>query len=651
MSSTEHTELMSTESFKTKVKNGIKDYFSVDAWKDRFPITRWLPQYKASKGLSDVIAGLTVGLTVIPQGLAYASIAKLPLVYGLYSAFMGSFVYLFLGMSKDITVGPTAIMSLLVGQYGKPIDEYGEVHDPTYAILLAFFCGIFQILMGMTRLGFVTNYISAVVISAFTSVSAINIGFGQIKNLLGIRFQSETFVMDFYHLFKHIKETKWPDLVLGISSILFLALMRFGKNKSQVRLDKIGKAGPTRVKAPWKALWILGTARNAVLVVIAAGIMFIVEMNGSIGQITLTGNVTSGLPPFRPPNLGAENILKHLNIGLVIIPLIGFLENIAIAKGFARQNGYKVESNQELIALGACNLANSFVSAYPTTGSFSRSAINSQSGVRTPAGGVVTGAIVLLALQFLTPAFRYIPKASLAAVILYSVIFMVDYEIVSQLWKLKKIDLLPLCAVFFPSLVLGIEYGTIIGISVDILLLLYPIAKPGYHVEKNGFVILKLKRGIRFPAVDLIQTILDEKSLMTKNPTSVIVDFTHVSSIDFSVVEGIKDTCNSFKKRGLKVAFVNVLAKVRFVLDHGNIDNLFMYDSIEEAIQDLKEGNDGQQTDGYSKLDDNRKENSSKTGSLRKIKSASLKKDKEIEKEKLVADDIIDSSYTMDSSV
>ncbi|XP_072044632.1 sodium-independent sulfate anion transporter-like isoform X2 [Amphiura filiformis] len=514
------------------------------------------------------------------------------------------------------------------------------MYDPTYAILLAFFCGIFQILMGMTRLGFVTNYISAVVISAFTSVSAVTIGFGQIKNLLGIHFESETFVMDLYHTFAHIKETNWPDLVLGLTSLLFLAIMRFGKNKSQAKLDEIGKAGPAKEKAPWKALWILGTARNAVLVVIAAGIMYGVEMNGSIGHITLTGNVTSGLPPFRPPSFKAQNILEHLNIGLVIIPLIGFLENIAIAKGFARQNNYKVESNQELIALGACNLANSFVSAYPTTGSFSRSAINSQSGVRTPAGGIVTGAIVLLALQFLTPAFNYIPKASLAAVIIYSVIFMVDYEIVPQLWKVKKIDLLPLLATFFLSLVLGVEYGTIIGIGVDMMLLLYPIAKPGYQVEKNGFVILKLERGIRFPAVDLIQTILDEKSLMTKNPTSVIVDFTHVSSIDFSVVEGIKDTCNSFKKRGLKVAFVKVWPKVRFVLDHGNIDNLSMYDSIEEAIQGLsKDGNDGQlarlitQSDGYSKLDDNRNEG------------------EEIEREKEVPEVIVDSTFAIDSSV
>lgn len=570
---------------KRKAKKKVKNYCSKQKWMERFPISFWAPKYNTGWLIRDMIAGFTVGLTVIPQALAYANIANLPLEYGLYSSFMGGFVYLFLGMSKDITVGPTAIMSLLVAGYGTALEDSPDVNDPAYAILLAFFCGAVQLFMGIFHLGFVTNYISHVVVSGFTSASAITIGFGQVKHILGISYSAHGFLDEVIETFKHIGQTRWQDFVLGFTSIIFLAFLRWCKNYSQKRLENLGKEARIAKKAPWKTLWIVGTARNAVCVIITGALAYGLMEDEYDKVFTITGNVTEGLPKFQAPNFGADDILVVLQSGLLIVPLIGFLENIAIARGFARQNNYRVESNQELIALGACNLAGSFVSGYPITGSFSRSAINSQSDVATPAAGIMTGSLVLLAIAFLTPLFFYIPKASLAAVIIYAVIFMVDYKIVPELWRVHKIDLLPLSATFVFSLWLGVEYGTLIGIGVDLVLLMLPYAKPKTQVKhRDNIILVKPERGLRYPAVDKLETLLDEECLMRDIPRSIVFDFTYISGLDYSVLETLKDSVKSFRRNGQTIAVANCTKKITGVLLAANIDGLDIYETVEEAF-------------------------------------------------------------------
>nr|XP_054762790.1 sodium-independent sulfate anion transporter-like [Lytechinus pictus] len=573
-----------------RLKAKVKDYCSVEKWKERFPISIWLPRYRPYKGVNDVIAGLTVGLTVLPQGLAYAGIAKLPSEYGLYAAIMGGFMYALFGMSKDISVGPTAIMSLLVAQYGTPLPGDDGLNDPTYAILLAFFCGIVQLVFGVLHLGFIANYISAVVISGFTSASAITIAMSQVKTILGVKFPSETFIHDLIETFKHIKETRWQDLTLGLSCIVALALMRFMKNKAQKRIEKLGKKPPIRKKILWKFIWIFGTARNAVIVIIAAAITYGLHESGNDDIFTIVGNVTDGLPPLAVPNFGADNIIKNLNIGLIIIPMLGFLENIAIVKGFARKNGYRVDTNQELIAIGACNIGSSFISGYPITGSFSRSAINEQSGVMTQASGIITGTLVIISLAFLSPVFFYIPKASLAAVIIYAVIFMIDYHIVVKLWRIRKPDLITLAMTFFVSLWLGVEYGTIIGILVDLLMLLYPYGKPGFtsdEEEDRSVVIIHMEQGLRFPAVGELQNLLDDKALIQEKPPAAILDFSNVSSMDYSVVEGLKDIVRSFSKRKSRLALAGVRPKMKSMIDSADIKEVVIYDTVDDALEGM----------------------------------------------------------------
>ena len=252
------------------------------------PITRWLPKYSCDSLLRDIIAGLTVGLMVVPQGLAYATIADLPLQYGLYSAYVGCFVYCVFGGSKDVTLGPTAIMSLMVDRFAK-----GE---PLHAIALTLYCGIAQFLLGALRLGFVVRFISLPVISGFVSAAAITIGFGQVKSLLGLRHIPREFIPNVIGTFKHIKETNPWDLLLGSCCIALLVLLK-RLNRIQWHEDKYVT---TLQRVCRKFLWLVSTARNALVVLLATAVVKAVESaTGTTDTFTLTAKVKKGIPKFK----------------------------------------------------------------------------------------------------------------------------------------------------------------------------------------------------------------------------------------------------------------------------------------------------------------------------------------------------------------
>jgi len=329
---------------------------------------------------------------VVPQGLAYASIANLPPRYGLFSAFMGCFVYVFFGTSKDVTLGPTAIVSLLTASLtydcGPDIEDY-DSRIPC-AVALTFFSGVIQLFLGVLNLGFLVDFIPVPVISGFTSAAAITIAVGQLKHLMGIKDVRRDFHYAIYDLCRNITETKVGDLVLGILCIILVVFLKLFKTHNTRLQQQKGKLSWMQ-RIAFKFLWLLCTARNAVVVLIAAVIGYTLSIQPWFSnQITLIQYNESIMPDFEVPDLSIETC-QDLGLGILIAPLISFLESIAIAKAFARQEGYKVEPSQELIALGACNLASSFVGSYPVTGSFSRTAVNAQSGVRTPAAGIITG--------------------------------------------------------------------------------------------------------------------------------------------------------------------------------------------------------------------------------------------------------------------
>uniref|UniRef100_A0AAY4EEQ4 Sodium-independent sulfate anion transporter n=1 Tax=Denticeps clupeoides TaxID=299321 RepID=A0AAY4EEQ4_9TELE len=548
-----------------------------------FPVLSWLPHYNLRWLQMDLVAGLTVGLTTVPQALAYAEVAGLPVQYGLYSAFMGCFIYCVFGTSKDVTLGPTAIMSLLCASY------MGS--DPVYAVLLSFLCGSIQAAMAILRLGFLLDFISYPVIKGFTCAAAITIGFGQVKNIFGLKNIPQQFVLQVYYTFHRIPEARLGDVVLGLSCLALLVSLTWMKTD----LVSPSPEHPTYVKVAHGLVWGCATIRNVLVVIMASCVAFSFEISNH-HYFTLTGQTAKGLPPFKPPAFSEtkangtiiyfKEIVLDLGGGLAVIPLMGLLESIAISKAFGSQNGYRIDTNQELFAIGLTNIMGSFVSAYPVTGSFGRTAVNSQTGVCTPAGGVVTGVIVLLSLAFLMPVFYYIPKASLAAVIICAVAPMADWRAPLQLWRVRKLDLLPFMVTFLVSF-WEVQYGIVGGVLVSGAMLLYHMARPHIEVHDHGVLVMDLDSGLNFPATEHLNQVIYSQALHVSPPRCVVLNCHHISSVDCTVVHELKDLLKQFRLRNVSLVFSGLKNSVLEVLLAGDLPGLKYTDSIETALQIL----------------------------------------------------------------
>ncbi|XP_035493210.1 sodium-independent sulfate anion transporter [Scophthalmus maximus] len=561
---------------------GCCSYSTLKAW---LPILSWLPRYKLKWLQMDLLAGITVGLTTVPQALAYAEVAGLPVQYGLYSAFMGGFIYTLLGTSKDVTLGPTAIMSLLC------FSVVGG--QPQRAVLLSLLCGLIQAAMALLRLGFLLDFISFPVVKGFTCAAAVTIGFGQVKNILGLQGVPHQFLLEVYYTFYKIPEARTGDVVLGLLCFGLLVMLMFMKNS----LDSEDAPPCTRLSR--KLVWAVATMRNALVVVAASLVAFSWDAYGH-HVFTITGETSQGLPPFMPPPtsdtmangtvVSFGEIVEGFGGGLALIPFMGLLESIAIAKAFASQNDYRIDANQELLAIGVTNIMGSFVSAYPVTGSFGRTAVNSQTGVCSPAGGIITSVIVLLSLEFLMPAFYYIPKASLAAIIICAVAPMMDFHVVAKMWRIRKLDLLPFVVTFLMSF-WQVQYGIMGGVAVSGVLLLYNIARPQIKESDHGALVMELSSGLSFPATEYLSHMIHTHALKASPPRSVVLDCHHVSTMDYTVISELRDVLRQFKLQDVQLIFSRLQPSVLEVLLAADLEGLRYTHSVEAALLLVESGN------------------------------------------------------------
>ncbi|KAL3272434.1 hypothetical protein HHI36_013915 [Cryptolaemus montrouzieri] len=557
----------------------------------RVPILQWGRSYDSRKLVCDTIAGITVGLTVMPQALAYATLAGLEPQYGLYSAFVGCFVYVIFGTCKDITIGPTALMSLMTYQ-----QVMGRNTD--YAILLCFLSGVVQILMAILHLGVLIDFISIPVTVGFTSATSVIIAASQLKSLLGLQISSSGFLDTIQKVVQNINKTRYTDCMLGILCILVLMMLRKLKN---VKLNAKDEK-PTARQKHWNTIfWLIGTSRNALVVMICSAMVYFYEASGLTSPFLLTGTVRPGLPSFQLPpfhtvlnnqTVPFTEMVSELGTSVILVPVIAVLGNVAIAKAFA--SGAIIDASQELFTLSMCNVIGSFFSSMPITGSFSRSAVNHASGVQTPAGGIFTSILVLLALGFLTPCFAYIPKASLGAVIISAVIFMIEYEVVKPMWRSSKKDLVSTFATFFFCLLIGVEYGILVGVAINIVFLLYPSVRPTVFVEtattSSGLEYLMITPGnsLYFPAVDFIKTSVG-KAGVSSNHLPVVIDCRFILGADFTAAKGISALIDEFSIRKQPLYFFNTREDVVSVFQ-GVLDEDFKYfktiEQLEIALKD-----------------------------------------------------------------
>ncbi|XP_035729144.1 sodium-independent sulfate anion transporter-like [Vespa mandarinia] len=568
--------------------------------KGRIPLLKWLPLYRGKDALSDLVAGLTVGLTLIPQAIAYAGLAGLSPQYGLYSALIGSFVYIIFGTCKEVNIGPTALISLLTFTYARGI--------PQYAILLCFLSGCITIIFGILRLGFLVEFVSMPVVAGFTSATSLIIACSQIKGLLGLKIHAESFLDIWKELYNNIDQTRLPDLILSCCCIFVLLLL------------KILKDIKFRNQFLKTFFWFLGTGRNALVVLLCAVASYIFEIRDG-APFLLTGHIDAGLPRVEPPSftitVGNEtqtfiDICKHFSSGIIVVPLISIIGNVAIAKAFSR--GQTLDATQEMLTLGLCNVIGSFFQSMPITGSFSRSAVNNASGVRTPLGGLYTGILVILALSLLTPYFYYIPKATLSSVIISAVIFMIEINIIRPIWRSSKRDLIPAFITFLACLFAGVELGILIGIAIDLLILIYFNARPTMYIEYRNnpitnYVLVRPSAGLLFPAVDYLRIYLTEtldddkykKSLKySRNIKYVVLDCGYIDKIDFTAAQGISTLIKDFKDNGRFLILLRPAAEIFQSIKSLTNESIITAKTDVELLTILKEFNGIKRIDSES---------------------------------------------------
>ncbi|CAG9824560.1 unnamed protein product [Phaedon cochleariae] len=542
----------------------------------RIPILDWLPRYNKSCVVGDFIAGITVGLTLIPQALAYHSIVGLPPEYGLYSSFIGCFIYIVFGSCKDVPFGPSAANAFLTAQAVKG-------RGPEHAILLAFLSGIVQLLMGFFGLGFIIDFVSGPVSSGFTSAVALIILTSQVKDILGITTSGDTFIATWESIISEIHNTNKWDAIMGFSCIFLLLVMRvIGSTKFKVEDEVKPKFYQTIFN---KITWFIGTGRNAILVLICGYIGFIYCSNDK-PPFRVIGNVPKGIPAFKIPSFGFEQVqngtmksfsffemVSNLGSGIIIVPLVGLLEDIAICKAFA--NGKPVDATQELIAIGLCNIGNSFVQGYPGTGALARSAVNNSSGVRTPLGGLYTGILVIASLLFFTPYFYYIPNAVLGAVIIAAVAFMVEVKVVKPMWRSKSI-------------------------GINIISILYHAARPKLSFENlktpDGveYLMLTPDRSLIFPSVDYVRNLVLKHSKRQGIP--VVIDCTHIYGADYSAATVIHMLTNDFTSRNQPLFFVNLKPSVYSVFEGLSPKGFVVFYNINELEEYFKKDPNNRKT-------------------------------------------------------
>ncbi|XP_023935120.2 sodium-independent sulfate anion transporter-like [Bicyclus anynana] len=433
----------------------------------RLPILRWAPQYDRETAVADAVAGVTLGLTLVPQSIAYASLANLPVQYGLYSAFVGTMLYVVLGTVKEVSIGPTSLMALLTLHTCRdlPVD---------FVVLLTFLSGCLVLLMGLLRLGFLVDLMSPAVTSGFTSATAVIIVVAQLKGLLGLSFVAESPFDNARLIAQHWADVRLPDCALG--AVCCTVLLALRKLKDVPVSDK--RAGLK------KLLWLVSISRNA-LVVLGASAVAYCTYDPLRPLFKLSGKVESGLPKLGLPpfsaTLGNETVgfvemAAQLGPGLAVLPFVMVLANIAIAKAFSV--GGRVDATQEMLTLGVCNMVGALVRAMPTCGAFTRSAVSHSSGVRSPAAGLYSGIITLLALNYLTQYFFFIPKACLSSVLICAVIFMIDVSGLLELWRASRreagVALLTLAA----GVALGVEAAVLGGALLSLAALLRELLRP-----------------------------------------------------------------------------------------------------------------------------------------------------------------------------
>ena len=558
----------------------------MNLFKKYIPILSWLPGYNKAALSGDLSAGLTVGVMLIPQGIAYAMIAGLPPIYGLYTAMTPQVIYAIFGTSRQLSVGPTAMDSLIVAAGITSIATVGPDNYIAAAIMLAFLMGLMQLAFGVFKLGFLVNFLSKPVISGFTSAAAIIIGLNQLKHIFGIEIpRSNQAHSLLYDTGIAINSTSLITLCLGIGTILTIIILK-------------------------KYLKKIPAALTAVIL----GILIVKFFHLDLYGVNIIRDIPTGLPTPSIPDF-TQNYFKDLLPLALTLSLIAFMEAISQAKAIEdKHNDYKVDANQELIALGLSNIVGSIFKSYPSTGGFSRTAVNDQSGAKTGMSFIIAAGVVALTLLFLTPLFYYLPKAVLGGIIIVAVMGLINIKYPVKLWKYKKDDLIMLLGTFAVTLSIGIKEGIIVGVILSLGFLIFRSTRPhiaecarieGTDYFKNverfenakgrkDVLIFRFDGQLYFANTNYFKDQLNDM-IAKKGPTLklVILNAEAINHMDSSAVHMLDKTIKDLCKKEISFAVAGAIGPVRDIIFNSGLSETIgkelMFVEVNKALECLDE--------------------------------------------------------------
>ena len=543
-----------------------------------FPILQVIKEYNLDKFKADAISGFTVGIVLIPQGMAYAVIAGLPPIYGLYAGLVPLFIYPLLGTSRHVSIGPVAIDMLILAAGLGFLAGSDPTEKITFAIMIAFMTGTFQLIMGFMKLGFVFNLFSRPVISGFTISAPIIIIVSQLGTLMNVEIPNSQYIHEMlYYTSQQLGNIHYPSLALSVFFILFLVLVRRFYSK-----------------LPESVLLV------AITIIIVS---FISISKWGVDQV---GAIPQGLPVFAIPEFNIETI-KQLAPNAFTLALIQFMTIASLSKAFARKHGYTVNPNQELIAIGSSNVVGSLFQSLPVSSSFSRSAIAEQGGAKTSLTNIFAGILILFTLLFLTPLFEILPEPLLGAIIVVSVSGLIDIKELKFLIRTKRRDALVAMITFISVLGIGIQEGIIIGLVSSVLAFLHKMSKPtvaelglipGTRDFKNrerfsevkhipGILILRVDAPFSFVNAEFFKNYILEKSMNEKEaPKYVIIDGTTIGDLDISAMDSLLMIIQTLKKEGIELYISGLIGPVRDVIRKSDISTFVRSNRFFNTVHD-----------------------------------------------------------------
>jgi high affinity sulfate transporter 1 len=541
------------------------------------PILTWLPAYNRASLVPDAVAALTVWALLVPEAMAYATIAGVPVEAGLYAAIPALFLYPIFGTSRQLIVGPDSTVAILSALIIAPLADGGSEEFIALTAALAILVGIIMIAAGLARMGWVSQFLAKPVLSGFIIGLSMIVVIGQVPKLIGVDSGGDNFWQESWDFISSIDDTHLETAIVGAGALAFLfTFPRFVP------------------KAP------------VALITVFIGIVVSAALNLGDDGVSIVGEVPSGLPPFGRPGGISLSDIESLLPGAFGIVLVGYAQSIAVAESYATKYKYPVRPNQELIALGWTNVGAGFSQGFVVSGSLSKSAAADSAGQKTPLASLINGVLVIITALALTALFTDLPEAVLGAIVINAVWHLIDLKKLRRIYDVSRPDFVLAAVCLLGVLTFGILQGLIIAVVVSLLVLIYRASRPSIPVlgkdsEEDvyistkrhpeietypGLIIIRLDGQLFFANAEYFRDrIRTERAAADPPATAILVDALGIDDLDLSGAEMLKELANELAADGVELLFAGVETSVREMMQRAGVEDAVGSDRFYPAVQ------------------------------------------------------------------